>query len=473
MPEFPDSPTRNSTAEAIYGFRTDELPNGAIMYSPRIGFNWDINNDGKQQLRGGIGIFSGRTPYVWLSNQYGNTGIEFTRLTFRVNGTVGPNNNIRFNPDPFNQPESIGGAVTNEVDFTDPDFEFPQVLRTNLAYDFDLGIWGLIASAELIYSQNEKDILYQNLNLIPTGNTVPFDGRPIFRRKDPRFSDVILLTNTEKGDQLTGAVKIERPFRGGLYASASYAYGDATSINDGNSSQAVSNWRFVYVPGDPNNPALSRSDYEVEHRFNGAISYQAKFWESAPTTFSFFYNAQSGRPYSTTFSNDMNGDANDNDLLFVPGSQSDVLFCTSTVAATCALQTRDAAVQNQQWALFNAYVGADEGLADARGGIAKRNASIAPWVHQLDFHIEQAIPISRFRLSLMLDFLNFANIFDHDSGRVRYVAFDEISPVALAGTDAATGKPIYRMNFTNPDQRWTTDDLRSRWQAKLGLRLTF
>ena len=42
-------------------------------------------------------------------------------------------------------------------------------------------------------------------------------------------------------------------------------------------------------------------------------------------TASFFYNMQSGRPYSTTFSNDMNGDIADNDIVFVPASASDVV----------------------------------------------------------------------------------------------------------------------------------------------------
>ena len=47
------------------------------MWSPRVGFNWRSTDNTREQVRGGIGLFSGRTPYVWLSNQYGNTGIEF------------------------------------------------------------------------------------------------------------------------------------------------------------------------------------------------------------------------------------------------------------------------------------------------------------------------------------------------------------------------------------------------------------
>ena len=49
-------------------------------------------------------------------------------------------------------------------------------------------------------------------------------------------------------------------------------------------------------------------------------------------------------------------------------------------------------------------------------------------------------------------------------------------PVTLTGIDAATGKPIYTLAavVTNPAiTKFTLDDLRSRWQAKVGLRWRF
>ena len=57
---------------------------GGVLWSPRVGFNYALSGNGREQIRGGVGLFSGRTPYVWLSNQYGNTGIEFRRLTVGV-----------------------------------------------------------------------------------------------------------------------------------------------------------------------------------------------------------------------------------------------------------------------------------------------------------------------------------------------------------------------------------------------------
>ena len=80
MPTFPDTPAYNPLVEDIFGVRTDRIPDGNLLWSPRIGFNWDISGDSSKQLRGGVGLFTGRTPYVWISNNYGCTGIEQVTL---------------------------------------------------------------------------------------------------------------------------------------------------------------------------------------------------------------------------------------------------------------------------------------------------------------------------------------------------------------------------------------------------------
>ena len=454
IPLFPDAPTRNPESEQAFGFRTDVTADESPVLSPRLGFNWDLSGEGKQQLRGGIGIFSGRTPYVWLSNQYSNTGIEFTRLSrFIPPATVGPNNFIAFVPDPDGQPTSVGSAATNEIDLVDPNFELPQVLRVSLGYDRELGFWDLIGTAEVMYNDVQKDIVYENLNVVPTGNNL-FDGRPTFQRLDPRFRDVILLRNTNEGDQWNASVKIERPFRDGFYGSVSYIWGESRSVNDGTSSQARSNWRFLPISGNPNDPGVSTSNFEVEHRFNAALSYQFKIFRELSSTVSLFYNAQSGTPYSTTYSRDINGDFEDNDLIYVPAGPDDVI------------------VEGGTWADLNAYIKADEGLDKARGGIVGRNASRTPWTHTLDFRYALNIPVRSRELQVTFDILNLANLLDSSAGVVKFASFNEISPIEFRGVDAATGKPIYRLLF-NSDRRFTIDDLRSRWQAQLGVRFSF
>ena len=61
-------------------YSTGDVPSGNLMFSPRLGFNWDLFGDRTTQIRGGVGIFTGRVPYVWMSNNYGNTGILLAQI---------------------------------------------------------------------------------------------------------------------------------------------------------------------------------------------------------------------------------------------------------------------------------------------------------------------------------------------------------------------------------------------------------
>jgi hypothetical protein len=456
-PFFPDKPTSNPTALSSFGYATDVVPN-PTMFSPRVGFNWDLKGDGKSQLRGGAGIFAGRTPYVWLSNQYGNSGIEFQRIGASFNA----NNKIPFVADPAAQPTKVTGAnagtFTNEVDLVDPDYSFPKVFRGSIAYDQNLG-GGLIGTVEFLGSSTLKDINYNNLNRVP-GTATLFDGRPIFVRKVPSLSDAVLLTNTDQGSQWSISGKLERPFRNGFYASASYIYGRSKSINDGTSSQALSNWRFVYVPGNINDPVLAYSNFDLGHRVNFAASYEIKALSHLHPVISLFYNGQSGRPYSVLFNTDVNADGTiGNDLIFVPANVSDVI------------------VRNGTPEQLDAFINADPGLSANRGKIVPRNASRSPWTNSLDFRLAFAVPFSsgKRKVEFTADVLNLLNLFDSSKGVFTFTANQNISPIQYAGIDAASGKPIYNIaTLSSPTfTKFSTDDLRSRWQAQFGARIRF
>jgi outer membrane receptor for ferrienterochelin and colicin len=452
-PFFPDTPSRNPFTEATYGVRTDELPDGKELIQPRFGFNWDINGDGRSQLRGGAGIFAGRTPYVWISNQYARTGIEQTFIQCF---------GVPFNPDPFNQDTSCAASgSTGEFNLIDPDFEFPQVLRINLAYDRELPWWGLIGSAELLFTNSIQEIDYKDLNLVQTG-TLPFDGRPTFTRLDGSVSGAYLITNTTKGEATNFSLKIERPYRNGFSGFVSYAYGDSKTVNDGSSSRAVSNFQFNEAV-DPNNAPESTSDFEVEHRFNASASYQFNRRTRYPTTVSAFYNLQAGRPFSWIYGfqafPSINSDRYfSNDLFYVPAGPDDVVLSSGT------------------WEQLDAFISSDECLSSHRGEIAPRNCSRAPWNHSLDLRIAQDIPVKNTNLQLTFDILNLVNLFDKDAGVLRFAEFNTVSPVDFDGFDAS-GRPIYSLNriVTDPENndKFDTHNIRSRWRAKLGLRWTF
>ncbi len=131
-PHFPDKPTANPVSVADFGYRTDVVP-APKMLSPRVGFNWDLSHgtDNRQQIRGGVGSFAGRTPYVWLSNQYGNTGVDITSLSIGFSTS----NHIPFVADITAQPTTVTGASAGKqtINMIDPNYKYPQVLRGNLA----------------------------------------------------------------------------------------------------------------------------------------------------------------------------------------------------------------------------------------------------------------------------------------------------------------------------------------------------
>lgn len=93
MPLFFDTPTENAkfnewAAGKGYGFKTNQKLASTPMWSPRVGFRWDIEKNRKYILRGGIGVFTGRIPFVWLSNNFTNTGVQTSSYSAKNNSAV-------------------------------------------------------------------------------------------------------------------------------------------------------------------------------------------------------------------------------------------------------------------------------------------------------------------------------------------------------------------------------------------------
>ena len=164
---FPDKPTANPPAEAVFGYATDVTPGGrAVVTAHRVQLCAAAATR-SEQIRGGIGMFSGRTPYVWLSNQFGNTGIEIHahRRDERRRATAFPSWPTR-RTSRRSSTGATGRRSTNEIDLIDPDYKYPTLMRGNLAYDRELP-WGLVGSGEVLFTNDIQDIKYQNLNRVP------------------------------------------------------------------------------------------------------------------------------------------------------------------------------------------------------------------------------------------------------------------------------------------------------------------
>ena len=276
------------------------------------------------------------------------------------------------------------------------------------------------------------------------------------------------LTNTSDGDATNVIVKLEKPYGNSpFWGSLSYTWGESNVVNEGTSSRAVSNWRYMETT-DPNNQAISTSDFQVEHRLMAVLNYEFNRDSRWSTMVSMIFNRQSGKPYSTLMSSDRNAtpdyyasingdDYGYNDLLYIPSGPDQV------------------ELQGGTWDEFTAYLD-KYGLSKYMGKVVPRNATNQPWVTQTDLAIRQNIPVpGKSSLQVSLDIFNFWNLIDDESGLVRYVNYGNVTPLRYMGQND-DDLPIYQLwdLVTNPDEDiFYFNDLKSRWRMRLGVRWTF
>ena len=505
FPSF-DEPKYTNTYVPSLTFRngvklsTNKFPETTVLWSPRFGFNWDVKDDKQTQIRGGLGIFSGRVPYVWLSNQLSNNGVLFGSENI-ANPTNRP-----FNPDVNAYRPTITLPLTPtayNLAVTDPNFKFSQVFRTNLALDKNLGD-GWILGLEGIYTKDINAVYLENVNLpnstvkavgadnrvifytlgangLPGsvknyaiyGNTIkgvnyPADGKNTVT--SPNISDAIVIKNTDLGYSYAFTATISKSFDNGLFASLAYTNSDSRSVNDGGSI-AQSQWRDRVVSGDPNENVASYSSYIQAHRFNAYGSYRLNYLnEKASTTFGFTYSAAPAGRFSYTYSGDMNGDNQTaNDLIFIPRSQADIMLKD--------LGTYTAA---QQWADLDKYITQDSYLNSRRGQYAERNGAELPWSANFDFKVIQDFYIKvgghKNTLQFTLDVFNFGNYVTPQWGLNQSTL--RAGLISFTGNDAATGKPVFQFPYRSGTTPLTETfqrsfGLGSRWQAQFGVRYIF
>ncbi|TAF63194.1 MAG: TonB-dependent receptor [Cytophagales bacterium] len=488
--------TYNNSAQAIASeTRTDKVPASNILFSPRLGFNYDVLGDRTLQIRGGLGVFTGRIPFVWLSNQFGNTGTDVGRIGVTVPAT-GTGSTFRFAADPFNQYNNAIGsglvpASTTEINVTDKNFQYPQVFRANLAIDYKLPFGGLIATVEGLFSQSINAIDYKDLNLgNPTTSVPGGDGRPIYPNNglvgvvatnggsartslNPAFTNIVYLGNTNQGYTYNFTAQIQRPFRNGISGSIAYNYGDAFSINDGTNSQAVSNWRFTPNREGVNNLSLTRSNFSAGHRLIIAATYRKEYANNKfATSVSLFYTRQSGAPYSITYINDFNredlSNTTSNDLIYIPNSASEINFITNTRGT---VTTADDLSPAQQWEILNNYI--------ENNRFAERNGARTPTTDQLDLRLMQEVFFDikgrRQTLQLTFDVFNVLNALNKDWGFQYFVSNQNFSLINFAGFQSATGLPTFTINPPSNNEYLMPgrSNFGSRWQAQFGIRYIF
>ena len=490
IPLFFDTPTENaefnaSAAKQGWNVVTNHKLSSTPMWSPRVGFRWNIEKEHNMILRGGAGIFTGRIPFVWLSNNFTNTGIQTS--VYNVYGSsglkdgkqnTGKLSDVSLIVDPYKQSENTEklGTSNQAINVFDKDFKFTQNLRLDLALDFTLA--GIDFTLEGVLSKNLNDIYYKDLTRTEAGKTLgetyeslSFDNRPMFAKitstEDAnlkKFTNVYMLDNTSRGYSYNLSLSAVKRFDFGLDLAASYTYSRSKSVNCGTSSVAQSNYNYNYTYQNPNSPELGFTAFNVPHQIKASAFYHKDYAEHWNTTVGLIYTGTSGSPYSLYYYGDLNQDgSNGNDLMFIPtDEQIDKMQFKANKNYTADEQKEN----------FREWIANDGYMSKHRGEYFKRYADNLPFESHFDFHLAQTykfkVGAQVHAVELSFDVLNVGNMFNKKWGRYTSTGTAKYySPVTYSGNG--------QFQFLHPGnyEMRSYDDYYSRWRGQLGLKYTF
>jgi len=478
-----------------------QFPKTRIQLSPRIGFNYDVNGDGNTQVRGGLGIFTGPTPYVWISNQASNNGVQFGSYTLQPGkaGILQSDPRLAFNPDPnANRPQAGSAAANTQYNLAvvDQNFKNPKNFRGDIALDQKLP-WGIIGTLEFMYSKDINAVYMENVALPSTGTALagpdsrlvysgttlfPAITDPVTRQNlntaaNPNISDAELMVNTSKGYTYDATIELQKTAKEFSFTLA-YTHADSRSVNDGGSI-AQSIWSQRPVSGDPNSDVTSYSGFYEPNRIIASVSYRKEYAKNLATSIGLTYEAANSGVASYTYSGDLNNDGvRGNDLIFIPKTQSDIVLVPNG--------NTDTRTPDELWNQLNAYINQDPYLSKHRGQYAQRNGLLLPFFNQINLNITQDIFVStgKVRNTLQLEFniINLGNMLNRNWGDYKFVnstQFLSFQKIAPAG-DPNAGKPEFSFPYFNAATKAPLTQtfgegtsIASRWQAQFGLRYIF
>ena len=477
-PFFNDKPPQNPDILRDFGRNTSEIPSGNVQWSPRLGVNWDVTGDQKNQLRGGVGMFTGRPAYVWLANSFQNSGLSGVAL-LTCNAPNAPRLTTQTAATP---PQQCTNGTTaragSEVDLLRDDLKFPQNLRATLGFDRDIGL-GLAATFEAMYTRGLNNPFYTNMALSgPIGTDrhgrVMYGDAPNQPRLVVAGRNVVLDVENQSKDysyQLTAGLQRRwlRTWAGSLF----YTYSHVRDVQSLTSSTAFSQYRFGRVwGGDQNDISVGRSFFEQKHKVVAQATYSLR----TLTDLTFTYFGQSGSPFGYTSTGDLNGNGFTlDDPIYIPTDVRDpnqIMFRSFTRP-----NGQVVSVAEQQDA-FDKFINGAECLRKQRGKLMERNSCDNPWTNTLNVSVRQSMrTLGTQRVSLEFSVFNFLNLLNKNWGEQPSAGFGSQSILIYQTKEAGSmvgpsgARPIF--TFDPAYRRFLSSNIGSNYQIQAQLRYSF
>lgn len=444
-------------------YEVGRMPKSRILWSPRVGFRYFTNDSHKSLVRGGAGIFTGRVPFVWMHNAFGNNAIDKKSITIYDDA-----------PALSSTPTTGGVAGKEEINVVSEDFKYPQVFRANLAYEhsFDCG-WKV--SLEGLYSKTLNNVAFYNAAIEQDGvvyavsqdaandkNTIPN-----YTLANSPYSAIVNLENTNKGYTYNLSAMVEKSFDFGLNLMGAYTFGHAYSVNDGDSSQAYSNWKYQHAMDSNNMDELAFARFDIPHSVKFAASYVSKTYAKNRmySVVGLTFDGSAGYRYDCIYDDykvDANGDGySGNTLLYIP------------TAAEVDQMTWDSLESKTS---FVEWVNGDEYASEHRGEYMERFGALSPFEGHWDLHFAQNFIYNKergSRFELSLDIMNVGNLLNREWGMYKSSTYG-LQPLKITSvTPTADGSGVVPTYSWKGSTRLYDYEFGSRWHMQVGARITF
>jgi carboxypeptidase family protein/TonB-dependent receptor-like protein len=464
VPFVSHHPAYNPALWSAFGIDNAQTPSGRMLWSPRLGFTYDVGGRGATFLRGGAGLFAGRPMFLYFSNVFETTGLDWLRAA------CAPDEVPDFTIDPAQQPTScvVSAPFVFEVNYFDPSFRFPRNLRLSLGADIRLP-WEMVGTVDLLYIRGVDQFDITDVNLQPPTATAAgeggrllygtFDefGNALPNRRDPGFGTVAQIRNSRGDRSLSAGWQLEKRFGGGTHVSLAYTYTDARDRMSPDCFTVTCNLYLTPLDGTVDHRRLTTSNFSVAHKITLGVTANAP-WH---TGLGLFYNGFSGRPYTYMVHGDANADGLSfvdvhNDIMYVPKDRSDITLADP-----------------EQWLDLDRRILLESCLRSQRGRILRRNSCHGHWATVLNARVSKLFgTVGGHSVELITDLFNVLNLLDRDWGvqRTAPSALGDPEMLMLVGYDQANQRGIYSVI---PVDRNTRDDGATRWRMQLGARYTF
>ena len=501
---------------------TGKWPSSKVIFSPRVGFTWDVFGDQSFKLRGGTGLFSGRLPLVFFTNMPTNSGMVQYQAVLNASNTIGKVENNKFVPDKgyenyvgkytvdakgkahidmtqfngglvsengqvsrqalLNKLASLGypttispekGTVPSAISSVNPDYHMPEVWKTSLAVDYVVPVgFPLTITAEGIINKTVYGTVLNDWAVPDVKGFARFNGadsRHIYPSGYLTGTHAYVLENTHKGYGWSFNLSATAKPWEWMDLYASYTHTASKELTGMPGSNAASVLNYMATVDGPTAVKLHNSQYVEPDRIVASMNLHDK----SGNHYSFIYEAWRGNSnYSFMTQNDMNGDGFNYDAIYVPRDNE-----VGVGTGDFRFKTQD------DMDRFMAFLHNNSYLKKHQGEYAEAYSYYSPWVHRVDFSYKHDFKLNvgqtKHTLQLSFDMKNVLNFFNSKWGVAKYlnpaIGSDGARVLKYEGVDAQGYATFSTPKAVDGNtQSWTYNHAIGQcWYASIGLKYYF